>query len=189
MKKKVILPLLSILFLASCGQPSEAPITEPQKTEPVETAPVTEPIEDFDIVGQTKINLDDDLFEKVMKKKGSTDFAKDCCDMNVDGVERMLTTSDYPVGGEKEVFTNYVDGDTTSFTSYNGLYTVKVRYLAVDTPESTSEIEEWGKSASNFNKEKLKSAKHVIVQSAGCAKTGKVAVADLDGYQRTLAYV
>ena len=189
MKKKVILPLLSILFLASCGQPSEAPITEPQKTEPVETAPVTEPIEDFDIVGQTKINLDDDLFEKVMKKKGSTDFAEDCCDMNVDGVERMLTTSDYPVGGEKEVFTNYVDGDTTSFTSYNGLYTVKVRYLAVDTPESTSEIEEWGKSASNFNKEKLKSAKHVIVQSAGCAKTGKVAVADLDGYQRTLAYV
>ena len=70
MKKKVILPLLSILFLASCGQPSEAPITEPQKTEPVETAPATEPIEDFDIVGQTKINLDDDLFEKVMKKKG-----------------------------------------------------------------------------------------------------------------------
>lgn len=46
-----------------------------------------------------------------------------------------------------------------------------------------------GKSASLFNKGKLTNAKHIIVQSAGCARTGKTAVADLDGYQRTLAYV
>ena len=64
----------------------------------------------------------------------------------------------------------------------------------VDTPESTSEIEEWGKTASLFNQSKLKSAKHVIVQSAGSAKGDAngdpcYAPADIDTYQRSLAYV
>lgn len=110
-------------------------------------------------------------------------------DFNRDGVERMLTNTDYAPNDADDVFTNYVDGDTTQFTSYNGNYTVKVRYLGVDTPESTSEVEEWGRSASLFNKSILKKAKYVIVQSAGSAKTGKRAPADLDGYQRSLAYV
>lgn len=142
-----------------------------------------------DVVGNTHIKLADGLFDKIMYDKKSTKFDDKLLDFNVDGVEKMLTESDYPEGGANEVFTNYVDGDTTQFTSYNGLYTVKVRYLAVDTPESTSEIEEWGKTASLFNKSRLKAAKHVIVQSAGCALTGNPAVADIDGYQRSLAYV
>ncbi len=62
----------------------------------------------------------------------------------------------------------YVDGDTTHFhvpTSVidNGL--LKARYLGVNTPESTGKIEEYGKKASNFTKEKLKTAESIIIES------------------------
>lgn len=144
------------------------------------------PTKDYDVVGQTHINLTDELFNKVMKENTSSDFDPTYCDFQRDGVELMQTQKHTGTG---DGFTNYVDGDTTQFNSMNGSYTVKVRYLSVDTPESTSEIEKWGKSASNFNKSKLKSAEYIIVQSATSAKTGEFGSADLDGYGRSLAYV
>lgn len=63
---------------------------------------------------------------------------------------------------------SYIDGDTTHFNvptsiSDNGI--LKARYLCVNTPESTGKIEEWGKKASNFTKEKLKGATSIIVES------------------------
>jgi endonuclease YncB( thermonuclease family) len=146
-------------------------------------------IPDVDVVSETHMKLDASLFTEVMSNKTSRDYQSNLADFQRDGIERMLTVEDYAPNKTSDVFINYVDGDTTHFTTYNGLYTVKVRYLGVDTPESTSEIEEWGKSASLFNQSKLKVAKHIIVQSAGCAKTGEVAPADIDGYQRSLAYV
>ncbi len=177
MKARYTIALLPLLLLTACGGDKKSDTSDVQK-------------EEIDYTGQTHLKLDADLFTKVMQDKTDGNFdGENYCDFNEDGIEKMLTVSDYPTGCSSKVFTNYTDGDTTSFTSYNGFYTVKVRYLAVDTPESTSEIEEWGKSASLFNKGKLSNAKHVIVQSAGCARTGKTAVADLDGYQRTLAYV
>lgn len=62
----------------------------------------------------------------------------------------------------------FVDGDTTHFhvdesVAENGVF--KARYLAVNTPESTGKIEEYGKKASNFTKEKLSSATSIIVES------------------------
>ncbi len=62
----------------------------------------------------------------------------------------------------------FVDGDTTHFNvpesvSENGI--LKARYLAINTPESTGKIEEYGKAASNFTKEKLSSATSIIVES------------------------
>lgn len=179
--KKLLVSLLlvtsSLTLLGSCGNNNTTSTIS------------TRSIDDYDVVGQTKLNLDDDLFNTLMDKKKTSDYDKTLMDFNRDGVERMLTNTDYAPNDADDVFTNYVDGDTTQFTSYNGNYTVKVRYLGVDTPESTSEVEEWGRSASLFNKSILKKAKYVIVQSAGSAKTGKRAPADLDGYQRSLAYV
>ncbi len=63
---------------------------------------------------------------------------------------------------------NYVDGDTTHFyvpteIAENGL--LKARYLAVNTPESTGKIEEWGKKASAFTKEKLSSSDSIVIES------------------------
>ena len=63
---------------------------------------------------------------------------------------------------------SYIDGDTTHFNvpsevSADGV--LKARYMGVNTPESTGKIEEWGKKASTFTKEKLMSASSIIVES------------------------
>ncbi len=71
-----------------------------------------------------------------------------------------------------------IDGDTSHFTvssdkksefpSSSSTYedgVLKVRYLGIDTPESTGQIQEWGKTASLFNKERLSNAESVIVES------------------------
>ena len=62
----------------------------------------------------------------------------------------------------------FVDGDTTHFyvpTSVNSSGVLKARYLAVNTPESTGRIEEYGKAAANFTKSKLKDAESIIIES------------------------
>ena len=62
----------------------------------------------------------------------------------------------------------FVDGDTTHFnvpTSFMDTGVIKARYLAINTPESTGKIEEYGKTASNFTKEKLSSATSIIIES------------------------
>ena len=61
-----------------------------------------------------------------------------------------------------------VDGDTTHFNVESNTFSgsvLKARYLAINTPESTGKIEEWGKTASNFTKSKLESATSIIVES------------------------
>ena len=63
---------------------------------------------------------------------------------------------------------SYIDGDTTHFNvpselSADGI--LKARYMGVNTPESTGKIEEWGKKASTFTKEKLMGASSIIVES------------------------
>lgn len=62
----------------------------------------------------------------------------------------------------------YVDGDTTHFYVSSDLVeggVLKARYLAINTPESTGKIEEYGKKASNFTKEKLSKATSIIIES------------------------
>ena len=64
--------------------------------------------------------------------------------------------------------TAYVDGDTTHFavpTSLVKTGVLKARYLAINTPESTGKIEDYGKKASNFTKEKLKNAVSIYIES------------------------
>ena len=80
-------------------------------------------------------------------------------DMNSETVKQELTVQDIKA---------FVDGDTTHFyvptsVSENGL--LKARYLAVNTPESTGKIEEWGKKASNFTKGRLSGASSIVIES------------------------
>lgn len=63
---------------------------------------------------------------------------------------------------------SYVDGDTTWFSvdkSVTGVSLLKARYIAINTPESTGRIEEWGKAASRFTKEQLSQAVSIILES------------------------
>lgn len=63
---------------------------------------------------------------------------------------------------------SHIDGDTTHFEvekDFDASKLMKVRYLAVNTPESTGQVEEWGKKASQFTKEKLSNAASIILES------------------------
>ncbi len=62
----------------------------------------------------------------------------------------------------------YVDGDTTHFYVDKSIVetgVLKARYIAINTPESTGKIEEYGKAAANFTKETLKKATSIYLES------------------------
>lgn len=85
-----------------------------------------------------------------------------------------------------------VDGDTTHFYdlnadgSTNTKISIKSRYLCIDTPESTGQIQPWGKAASKFTASKINAAKTIVISSD--ATTYKAATADSTG-ERYLSYV
>jgi endonuclease YncB( thermonuclease family) len=86
----------------------------------------------------------------------------------VDYVDQTKLNMDSNTLKQEVTVKSYIDGDTTHFnvpTSIKADGTLKARYLCVNTPESTGKIEEWGKKASNFTKEKLKNAVSIIVES------------------------
>ena len=62
----------------------------------------------------------------------------------------------------------FVDGDTTHFNVPGDIDpdgVLKARYLAINTPESTGKIEEYGKAASRFTREKLSGAQSIVIES------------------------
>ena len=79
----------------------------------------------------------------------------------------------------KATVKKYIDGDTTHFYQEDNRV-VKSRYIGVDTPESTGQIEPWGKAASNFTKSKLEAAK-TIVLTTDMTDIGKPAATDSTG--------
>ena len=86
----------------------------------------------------------------------------------IDYAAEVVLDFDSDTAKQEVTVRNFVDGDTTHFhvpveISENNI--LKARYLAVNTPESTGKIEEWGKKASNFTKEKLSTATSIVVES------------------------
>ncbi len=135
---------------------------------------------DVDFVDKFKLNVTQDVFDLAM---GESTYKY--IDFRKNGFEEMMTTYTDP----SDAFTNYVDGDTTHISTRNFGYTVKIRYLGIDTPESTSELEEWGKSAALYNKKVLSEAKHIVLESQGWARGDDNKAATADNNQRSLAYV
>lgn len=70
------------------------------------------------------------------------------------------------------------DGDTAVFRS--GSNTFPVRFLGIDTPESTYRYDPWGKSASAFTCDKLTNAETIVLEAEGNRQ---------DGYDRYLGWV
>ena len=63
---------------------------------------------------------------------------------------------------------SFVDGDTTHFSVPESVLpggVLKARYLAINTPECTGKIEEYGKAAAAFTREKLESAESIVLES------------------------
>ena len=88
--------------------------------------------------------------------------------VHVDYVEQLKLDMNSPTLKTEVQIKRHIDGDTTHFIDPIGISVdgiIKARYLAVNTPESTGRIEEWGKAASNFTKSKLESAHSILIES------------------------
>ena len=109
----------------------------------------------LDIVKEYKLGnvISKTVFDRVF---GYTETGNDTgIDFRRSGIEKMKAPMKWSGNNkvvDKNAFVNYVDGDTTHIETANLGYTVKIRYLGINTPESTSEIEPWGLTASNYNK-------------------------------------
>lgn len=86
----------------------------------------------------------------------------------IDYVSEIKLDMNSSTAKQKVTLKMHIDGDTTHFYAPESVAedgVMKARYLAVNTPESTGSIEEWGRAASNFTKEKITNAVSVIVES------------------------
>ena len=72
------------------------------------------------------------------------------------------------------------DGDTARFKDVITGETFSLRFLGIDTPESTIEKDPWGKAASEYTKKKLQNAKTIVLEAEG-ART--------ENYGRYLGFV
>ena len=140
-KAKRVLILLAVLclFLTACG--NTVP-TEPSETAQPTSAPTSEP---------TTVPTEAPTNPPVVDHAGSL----------------RLNMSTGTAKVEVTVKT-FVDGDTVHFYVPEDVMAdgvLKGRFLAVNTPESTGKIEEYGKAASNFTREKLSAATSIILES------------------------
>ncbi|MCH5172363.1 MAG: thermonuclease family protein [Erysipelotrichales bacterium] len=60
-------------------------------------------------------------------------------------------------------FRSHTDGDTTNW--WIGTEKIKMRYLGVNTPESTAKIEPWGLAASDYTNSKTSKAKLIVLEN------------------------
>ncbi len=90
--------------------------------------------------------------------------------------------SNFITDGIGEVtLTRCIDGDTAVFTEGSTSFTV--RFLGIDTPESTYKFDPWGKAASHFTCEKLENATTIVLEWDSGAETRT------DGNGRYLSWV
>ena len=86
----------------------------------------------------------------------------------VDYAAKVKLNMDSPTAKTEATVKQFIDGDTTHFIVPKSVMptgVLKARYIAINTPESTGKIEEWGKAASAFTKEKLSAATSIILES------------------------
>ena len=104
------------------------------------------------------------LFTACGEKKNDGNKAPEVVDYAV-SVTLDMTSS---TAKQEVTVKSFIDGDTTHFnvpSSIRDTGILKGRYLAINTPESTGKIEEWGKKASKFTRAKLESATSIIIES------------------------
>lgn len=101
-------------------------------------------------------------------------------------IEDLYTTIGYDMYGTGKAFEvtlNYVvDGDTARFYTDYDIYKSSFRFFNIDTNESTTYEEEWGKPASMYTKNKLENAYSIALQT-------DISDGILDNYDRGLVWV
>jgi endonuclease YncB( thermonuclease family) len=89
----------------------------------------------------------------------------------------------FGTGLEEVTLSRLTDGDTSTFKTKTTKKTLTVRYLGIDTPESTAGYDKWGKAASKWNASILSKATTILLEAEG-TEPGK----DSNG-SRYLCYV
>ena len=121
----------------------------------------------------------DPTYEGLEFVKWNTDFSAVTSDLTVQAVffgvsethklkvDFNYTGKNFERDGVGEVILNrVVDGDTISV--YSGSYqAITIRFLGIDTPESTGAIQPWGKASSAYAKEVLYSAHSILLEAEG----------------------
>ena len=157
---KLLLTSLLALGVASCDFPSNTSPSETQQ--PSADSTPTESVSD-----STNETVNNSSTDETITDESSTE---DVVAEHIDYGAQLKLDMNNPNRVRQEVTVyRYIDGDTTHFNvvdipgAEDGV--LKGRYLAIDTPESTMKVEEWGKSASIYTKSKLKDAKSIIIES------------------------
>lgn len=115
-----------------------------------------------------------------LEKPGNIELNTDYTDALV--MDFSYSDSDFIADGVGEVtLTRCIDGDTAIFTE--GSTSFSVRFLGIDTPESTYKFDPWGKAASHFTCEKLENATTIVLEWDNGAETRT------DGNDRYLSWV
>ena len=65
----------------------------------------------------------------------------------------------------KVTLTRFVDGDTIAVNT--GSQNITIRFLGIDTPETSGKVEPWGMEASRFVEEKLSGAYSIVLTAEG----------------------
>lgn len=109
--------------------------------------------------------------------------------LNINNLDKLTLDVDYKNksfvddGIGEVVLSRCVDGDTAYFYDRNSTTVteqIRVRFLGIDTPESTYTTDPWGKAASNFTASILNNATTIVLEAEG-ART--------ETYGRYLAWV
>lgn len=83
----------------------------------------------------------------------------------------------------KVTLVSATDGDTARFYDPITKEEFRLRFLGIDTPESTIDKDPWGKAASNYTKNKLTNAKEIVLESMDRTQATK------ETYGRYLGFV
>ena len=144
---KKLAPALALIILALCifgctPQKDKDALPTPVQTDAAQTPPVS--------------SMPEAAPSPAAAASESIDYAASVKPSGVDTAKQEVTVK------------SFVDGDTVHFFVPESIMpsgVLKARFIGIDTPESTGKIEEYGKAASEFTKEKLSRAHSIMIES------------------------
>ena len=144
---KKLAPALALIILALCifgctPQKDKDALPTPVQTDAVQAAPVS--------------SAPEAAPSPAAAASESIDYAASVKPSGADTAKQEVTVK------------SFVDGDTVHFLVPESIMpsgVLKARFIGIDTPESTGKIEEYGKAASEFTKEKLSRAHSIMIES------------------------
>ena len=179
MKKRagaILLTMAGIAVLSSCGAENEKASSQAATSAVASSVAVSSSVASSEETEEkyydVEVNADDPYdhyFSNTLRFSDmNTSISKDSAgnyagSFITEGVAKMSLKS--ITDGDTAVF--YLNNESDTYTVAGKSYSyVTIRFTGIDTPESTSSIDPWGKAASNYAKSVLKNAEGWIVDAS-----------------------